>query len=88
MLLQIPARRTGDAPAASPRRRAAVMARPLAPGKGGQLPAAGLRAQMAVAAALRQLPSGAQLVIRDVGGREWHISPARPAAAIERWEVA
>jgi hypothetical protein len=88
VLLQIPGPRTGDVLAARPRRQAAAMARPLASGRGDQPLAVGLRAQVAVAAALRQLPSGTQLVIRDMVGREWCVSPARPAAAIERWEAA
>lgn len=51
--------------------------------KDGDVAASASEQQLALAMALRQLPSGTCLIVRDVSGREWSIKPARQASVIE-----
>ena len=81
MLLQLP---TGRVRATASCRPATGLSSASAPArKDGRASATRSHQCLALAVALGQLPTGRRLVIRDISGREWCISPAREATFIE-----
>ncbi len=90
MLLELPAGHVGGAAAvSSPCQSPIVLSGVSVAGdKSGKVAAPRLQQRLALAAALGQLPSGTRLVLRDTRGRNWDVSPACQATAIELREAA